>query len=115
RNRLTLSWQFRENLGETLRHLQQVLDSTLRRQGIGKIEGIYDETHHPAVLGIGNHQIGTARMHADPQKGVVDENCKVHGIENLYIVGSSVFPVAGAANPTLTVVALSIRLSAFIA
>jgi choline dehydrogenase-like flavoprotein len=39
-------------------------------------------------------------MHAEPTQGVVDENCQVHGIANLYIAGSSVFPTAGAANPT---------------
>jgi choline dehydrogenase-like flavoprotein len=50
-------------------------------------------------------------MHADPKKGVVDADCKVHGVENLYIAGSSVFPTGGYANPTLTIVAMSIRLA----
>ncbi|MEH1848669.1 MAG: GMC family oxidoreductase [Nostoc sp.] len=57
------------------------------------------------------HQIGATRMHVDPKQGVVDENCRVHGISNLYIAGSSVFPTAGSANPTLTIVALAIRLA----
>ena len=55
--------------------------------------------------------MGTTRMHADPKKGVVDPDCRVHGISNLYIAGPSVFPTAGYANPMLTLVALSIRLS----
>lgn len=55
--------------------------------------------------------MGTTRMHIDPQKGVVDENCRVHGISNLYIAGPSVFPTSGYANPVLTTVALSVRLA----
>jgi choline dehydrogenase-like flavoprotein len=51
-------------------------------------------------------------MHLDPRRGVVDSDCKVHGIANLYVAGSSVFPTGGFANPTLTVVALAARLAA---
>ena len=59
----------------------------------------------------GWHHIGTTRMSDDPKLGVVDSNCKVHGLDNLFIAGSGCFPTSGAANPTLTLVALSIRLS----
>jgi choline dehydrogenase-like flavoprotein len=51
-------------------------------------------------------------MSADPREGVVDEHCQVHGVANLFIGGSGVFPTAGHANPTLTIVALAIRLAA---
>jgi choline dehydrogenase-like flavoprotein len=57
------------------------------------------------------HQMGTTRMHRDPSLGVVDENCRVHSIANLYVAGSSVFPCCGANNPTLTIVALALRLA----
>ena len=57
------------------------------------------------------HYIGTTRMSDDPREGVVDRNCAVHGMENLYVAGSSVFPTAGQANPTLTIVALALRLA----
>jgi choline dehydrogenase-like flavoprotein len=50
-------------------------------------------------------------MHRDPSLGVVNEDCRVHGVANLYIAGSSVFPTAGAANPTLTITALALRLA----
>ena len=50
-------------------------------------------------------------MHPDPKQGVVDEQCQVHGVANLFIAGSSVFPTSGYMNPTLTIVALSIRLA----
>jgi len=57
------------------------------------------------------HPAGTTRMGTDPATSVVDENACVHGIEGLYVAGSSVFPTAGHANPTLMIVALSIRLA----
>ncbi|MGR9085630.1 MAG: FAD-dependent oxidoreductase [Gammaproteobacteria bacterium] len=59
----------------------------------------------------GFHQIGTTRMSVDEREGVVDTDCKVHGVENLYLCSSSVFPTSGQANPTLTIVALAIRLA----
>lgn len=57
------------------------------------------------------HNIGTTRMHRDPRFGVVNENCRVHSVANLYVAGSSIFPTSGAFNPTLTIVALSLRLA----
>jgi choline dehydrogenase-like flavoprotein len=59
----------------------------------------------------GCHHIGTTRMHDDPRQGVVDRNCRVHKINNFFIAGSSVFPTTGRVNPTLTIVALAIRLA----
>jgi choline dehydrogenase-like flavoprotein len=55
--------------------------------------------------------MGTTRMHTDPKQGVVDADSRVHGISNLFVAGSSVFPTAGAANPTFTIVALALRLA----
>lgn len=59
----------------------------------------------------GNHHMGTARAHVDPKKGVVDANLKVHGISNLFLAGSAVYPTYGAVNPTLSIVALALRLA----
>jgi choline dehydrogenase-like flavoprotein len=59
----------------------------------------------------GGHHIGTARMSASPRAGVVDEACRVHGVRNLFIAGSAVFPTSSQANPTLTVVAMALRLA----
>jgi choline dehydrogenase-like flavoprotein len=56
------------------------------------------------------HHMGATRMATSPRQGVVDEHCRVHGIDNLYIAGSSVFPTSGIANPTLTLLALTFRL-----
>jgi choline dehydrogenase-like flavoprotein len=59
----------------------------------------------------GGHHIGTARMSASPRCGVVDADCRVHGMHNLFVAGSAVFPTSSQANPTLTIVALALRLA----
>jgi choline dehydrogenase-like flavoprotein len=58
-----------------------------------------------------SHHMGTTRMGNDPSTSIVDRDCRIHGIANLYVAGSSVFPTSGSANPTLTIVALSLRLA----
>ena len=57
------------------------------------------------------HHMGTTRMHESPRQGVVDPNSRIHGMSNMYVAGSSVFPTAGANFPTFTLVALSLRLA----
>ena len=58
----------------------------------------------------GNHHMGTTRAHSDPKKGVVDANLQVHGVANLYVAGSAVYPTYGAVNPTINLIALALRL-----
>lgn len=65
----------------------------------------------PATYGGSGHVLGTCRMGEDPATSVVDATCRVHEHENLFVVGASVFPTVGTANPTLTVAALSLRLA----
>lgn len=60
---------------------------------------------------LGGHHIGTARMGDSPKTGVVDSSCRVFGMTNLYVASSAVFPTSSQANPTLTIVALSLRLA----
>ncbi len=55
--------------------------------------------------------MGTTRMHVEKKKGVVDENSRVHGMSNLFVAGPSVFPTVGYANPSLTIVALAVKLA----
>ena len=62
------------------------------------------------VMAWGNHHYGTTRMSSDPANGVVDANLAVHGVPNLFIAGSSVFPTYGASNPTMNLLALTLRL-----
>ena len=58
------------------------------------------------------HHIGTTRMSDDPARGVVDRHCRVHTVDNLHVAGGSVFPTSSHANPTLTLVTLTLRLAA---
>lgn len=76
--------------------------------GVGRATAVREVS--PQIMG-GGHFMCTTRMGEDCESSVVDSNCKVHGIDNLYIAGSSVFPAAGAANPTFTIVALALRLA----
>ena len=77
---------------------------------VGNLVGYNDFPSAPPMH-VSYHHIGTTRMATNPRHGVVDANCRVHGTANLYVAGSSVFPTAGNANPTLTIVALAIRLA----
>lgn len=96
---------------EGIRRAHQAIADEVFRSGVGKFVPLWEgELPYVATAGA-SHHMGTARMHNDPKKGVVDENCKVHGVENLYIASSAVFPTGGYAGPTLTIVALSIRLA----
>ena len=70
-----------------------------------------DREGWPYALIPGKHHNGATRMHADPKQGVVDPDCKVHDITNLYVGGCSVLPTSGSANPTFTIVALAVRLA----
>lgn len=70
-----------------------------------------DDDHVTAQVHTTAHHLGTTRMSDDPRQGVVDRQCRVHGIDNLHVAGSSVFPTGGWAFPTFTVVALSLRLA----
>jgi choline dehydrogenase-like flavoprotein len=83
------------------------------RLGIGRAFGsiFMGVNHWPTGTEAGKHHCGTTRMADDPGTGVVDKNCRVHAVSNLYIAGSSVFPTIGYANPTLSIVALALRLA----
>ena len=82
----------------------------LGRLGLGRAQAMLEWPTWP-VVGGGFHHMGTTRMHVSPAQGVTDGNCRVHGVSNLYIAGSSLFPTSGHANPTLTLVALALRLA----
>jgi choline dehydrogenase-like flavoprotein len=62
------------------------------------------------VIDLG-HPMGTTRMSDDPATGVVDGNCRVHGVDGLFVAGGSVIPTSGHANPTLMMLALTLRLA----
>ncbi|HLF78777.1 MAG TPA: GMC family oxidoreductase [Dehalococcoidia bacterium] len=110
-NKARLDWRLTDQDYRTIVASQGVIDHELRRAGLGTLEAKYaDESPRP-TFGGGWHHMGTTRMHIDTKQGVVDADCKVHGVSNLYVAGSSVFPTGGFANPTLTIVALALRLA----
>jgi choline dehydrogenase-like flavoprotein len=109
--RVRLDWRLTAQDIRSMVRSQELLDEELRRAGLGYLLLEMDEDRPPEGLKGGWHHMGTTRMHRDPGKGVVDESGRVHGMDNLYIAGSSVFPTGGYANPTLTLCALAIRLA----
>jgi choline dehydrogenase-like flavoprotein len=119
--RADLDWQMTDIDKHTAKIMAKVIDAEFRRLGLGTMEPAawLDEPgpKWPVDLTVGNHpianyhQMGGTRMSDDPSKGVVDANCRVHGYDNLYVAGSSVFVTSGWANPTLTIAALALRLA----
>jgi choline dehydrogenase-like flavoprotein len=93
---------------QTLKELGRQL--LLARTGVLKLN-LKSRDEWNASLDWGNHHMGTARMSADPKQGVVDANAKVHDVRNLFVAGSAVFPTYGAANPTVNLLALALRLA----
>lgn len=109
--RAALDWQLSEMDVDSIRRAQAILHEELVRAGLGRIQMEIPDTMPPEGITGGFHHMGTTRMHRDPRQGVVDEYGRVHGIPNLFVAGPSVFPTCGYANPTLTIVALAIRLA----
>ncbi|MFL5550323.1 MAG: GMC oxidoreductase, partial [Gemmatimonadaceae bacterium] len=113
--RTKLDWRVTELDKRSIRTFYQLLGREMGRSGTGRVQIkewlLSDDKTWPSFISGGWHHMGTTRMHTDPKQGVVDANCKIHGLANLYIGGASVHPTAGAANPTLTLVALSLRLA----
>jgi choline dehydrogenase-like flavoprotein len=105
-----LEWRLSEIDRHTLATGALLLAREIGRLGLGrtKLEPVTQPSIFPDGLWAANHHMGTTRMGDD---GVVDRNCRVHGIENLFMAGSSVFPTSGCMNPTLTIVALALRLA----
>lgn len=92
-----------------------IIAEALGELGMGRVQLkswlLSDEEHWPEDSEWDFHHMGATRMSADPKTGVVDADCRVHGTENLYVASSSVFSTAGFSNPTLTIVALALRLA----
>jgi choline dehydrogenase-like flavoprotein len=112
--RARLRWGLGALERHTVERVSRLVAEEFGRLSLGRLR--YEDWLPPPAAGwpevsIKCHHIGTTRMSDDPRRGVVDRDCRVHGIENLWIAGSSVFPTSGFANPTLTIVALTLRLA----
>jgi choline dehydrogenase-like flavoprotein len=108
-----VDWRVSESDRRGLERLRQAVAAAIAGKRLGALiedPGV-DEAGWPNSMEGGKHHMGTTRMHLDPKQGVVDPDCRVHGMANLYVAGSSVFPTSGYANPTLTIVALALRLA----
>ncbi|HMM15150.1 MAG TPA: GMC family oxidoreductase [Parvibaculum sp.] len=111
-NRTKMDWKLTAEDRTNLRRNLAALSRAFGAWGEGRVRVLFPERDAwEEAEGWGNHHMGTTRMADDPRKGVVDANCKVHGVENLYVAGSSVFTTSATVNPTLTVVALALRLA----
>jgi choline dehydrogenase-like flavoprotein len=111
-NKLVLDWRVRGDERRSIEVLHSIVGRLVQEAGIGNMDVGADRDLRELSYTDASHHMGTTRMCEDERRGVVDGNCRVHGVANLYIAGSSVFPTAGYANPTLTIVALSLRLAA---
>ncbi len=110
--RLAIDWRYTAGDIRTVRVALGLLAADMRAAGgdyafdEGAVE--MEMTRYGAY---GGHHIGTARMGADPATSVVDADCRVHGVANLHLAGAAVFPTSSQANPTLTAIALGLRLA----
>lgn len=114
-NRIALDWRIAKDDLLKLRRTHEIIGAAVGAAGLGRMQLGIPEDPDPGIAFSGYHHMGTTRMHADPKQGVVDSDCRVHSVGNLYMAGSSVFTSGGCANPTLTVTALAIRLAEHLA
>jgi choline dehydrogenase-like flavoprotein len=108
-----LEWQISDYDRKTIRETGLAMAKEFSNSGLGNIrlsDFILDENLE-ITFGHHAHHMGTTRMSKSPKYGVVDENLKVHDLNNLYIAGSSVFSTGGACNPTMPIIQLTLRLA----
>ncbi|TPG58937.1 GMC oxidoreductase [Hymenobacter nivis] len=108
-----IKWQVDPLVRQTLLACTGLVREYFGRAGLGELQldDWLSRDEWAAHIKDAKHHIGTTRMASNPAEGVVDENCRVHGVTNLYIAGSSVFPTSGHSNPTATLLALALRLA----
>ncbi|MES2186490.1 MAG: GMC family oxidoreductase [Pseudomonadota bacterium] len=111
--RLHVDWRYTPEDVATVQRAVAQLAADFLACGAGRFD--YDpatvEQEMTRYGAYGGHHIGTTRMGSDPRTSVVDADCRLHAMDNLYIAGSAVFPTSSQANPTLTLVALALRLA----
>ncbi|HEX9492622.1 MAG TPA: GMC family oxidoreductase, partial [Thermoanaerobaculia bacterium] len=108
------NWRINDEERRTIVRLARLASDTFVRAGLPapRLEPwVAEERPNDAVIIDMAHMIGTTRMSDSPTSGVVDRDCQVHGVQGLYVAGSSTFPTSGHANPTLMILSLAIRLA----
>jgi choline dehydrogenase-like flavoprotein len=113
--RLAVRWRLSSQDEESILRTLSIISAEVHDLRVGKatVPSGVDELRAEIGGGFlgGTHAMGTARMGATPRSGVVDADCRVHGISNLHVASSAIFPTSGFAAPTLTIVALAVRLA----
>jgi choline dehydrogenase-like flavoprotein len=114
--RTRLNWVVGELERATLKAFAKLFAMEIDRLGYAAYSApvtaiLNDARGWKGLIHDGAHQMGTARMAESPREGVVDPSCRLHGVDNLYIGSSAVFPTGGHSNPTLTIIALCIRIA----
>jgi choline dehydrogenase-like flavoprotein len=111
--KLKVDWRYCLADVESVARTLDLMAAEFARTGIGRFDYNPDTLEEDLMRygAYGGHHIGTARMGTNPKTSVVDADCKLHSVGNLYVAGSAVFPTSSQANPTLTIVALSLRLA----
>ncbi|KAF1045996.1 GMC oxidoreductase [Xylophilus sp.] len=111
--RLHVDWRYARQDVETVQRALGRLAADLAASGAGRFDYDPQTVEHEMTRygAYGGHHIGTARMGTDPRTSVVDADCRLHEVDNLYLAGAAVFPTSSQANPTLTIVALALRLA----
>jgi choline dehydrogenase-like flavoprotein len=111
--KLRADWRLTPLDTDSLVRAYGVLAQALEETGAGRLDYDPDAVRAETIKAgaYGGHHLGGARMSADPARGVVDADCRVHGVDNLFVASSAVFPTSGQANPTLTILALTLRLA----
>lgn len=112
--KINLNWKLSPQDIDSIERGLNIIKNEVYKYKIGKLYIAENKEEMKEGIHGGWHHMGTTRMHVDPKQGVVDKNCKVHNVDNLFVAGSSVFPTGGYANPTLTILALSLRLADYI-
>ncbi|MES9877341.1 MAG: GMC family oxidoreductase [Candidatus Sedimenticola sp. 1PA] len=111
-NKVKVDWRLTEFDKRSMEESLKIFAAEAGRLGWGRVKNLLgDDPAWADNMRGGPHHMGTTRMHESPGEGVVDSNCRVHGIDNLYLAGSSVFPTSSCAMPTLTITALAVRLA----
>ncbi len=108
--RTRLEWQLTEQDARSVRLTSEILGRNLAASFGGRGKLLVTETEPWPRAYTSFHHMGATRMDPNPKKGVVDVDCKVHGLSNLWVGGSSVFPTVGCSNPTFEIVTLTLRL-----
>ena len=109
-----VNWRIRDDERRTIVRIAELACQAFARAGLPRpvLEAwVAEKRLADGVIIDMAHTLGTTRMSDDPSSGVVDANCRVHGVRGLYVAGASVFPTSGHANPTLMILALAIRLA----